>query len=141
VLGEGAEFAAVCETPDHLSLDQLKGELEALPLLAGAEVEVARFPLRPVHAPTAHITHRVELRGRDRPGLVARLTEIFPQYSANIVRLNAEKVPDPKGDAYAIRIAAWIPPERAAACLATLANTAGELRFTCQWEEAATEAG
>jgi glycine cleavage system transcriptional repressor len=112
VLGEGAEFAAICEAPAHLSLAELERALRELPDLADAEVSVARFPLHPVHPATAQITHRVELRGRDRPGVVARVAEIFTQYKANIVRLNSEKVPGPKGDAYAIHIAAWIPPER-----------------------------
>ena len=68
--------------------------------------------------------------------MVARVAEILTQYQANIVRLNSEKVPGPEGDVYAVRIAVWLPPARARACLATLANTAGELRLSCDWEEA-----
>ena len=37
---------------------------------------------------------------------------------------------------YAITIAAWIPPENVNACLATLANTAENLRLSCKWEKA-----
>jgi len=96
---------------------------------------VAPFDYAAVHGETAQITHRIEITGEDSPGLIARLSEVFVTYGANIVRLNSERIPGGTGRAgrYVSRLAVSIPPEKAQACLATVANTAGELRLTCHW--------
>ncbi len=72
------------------------------------------------------------MRGADRPGLVARLTEAFADYGANIVRMDCER----RGGAgdYVIRIEAWIPDARAATCLAAVDNTARSLGLAMQSE-------
>jgi len=132
VLGGGAEFTTVAELPDHLSLGGIEAELSSLPALQGAKISVAPFSYRAQHGDTAHITHRIEIEGEDSPGLVARLSEVFVGFGANIVRLNSERMSGGSGTRYVTRIAAWIPPEKAKACLATVANTAGELRLTCK---------
>jgi glycine cleavage system transcriptional repressor len=136
VLGGGAEFTAVCSLPEDLSIEQLNKELAALDELEGAEITISNFDLSPVHGETARITHRISLKGGDRPGLIARLSEVFIQFNANIVRLNSEGVPGGNNDQYEVRIAAWIPPKSAKTCLATIANTAGELQLSCTWNEA-----
>lgn len=136
VLGGGAEFTAVCELTEDVSLDLVERELKSLPDLQGAEVSVTRFDLPAVHGPSGHITHRIELTGGDQPGLIARLCEVFVQFGANVVRLNSEKVVDAEAPTYVIRIAVWIPENRADSCLATVTNTAGELRMTCRWRQA-----
>lgn len=137
VLGGGAEFTAVCELPRGISLEAVERELQALPGLdAEATVTVEPFAYEPVHAPSAHITHRIEIEGDDSPGLIARLAEVFLGFGANIVRLNSERVPGSGGARYLSRIAVSIPPDKAAACLATVANTAGEMRLSCRWTEA-----
>ncbi|MBT4934661.1 MAG: amino acid-binding protein [Rhodospirillaceae bacterium] len=135
VLGGGAEFTAVCELPESLELDELKKELSGLEELHDAEITVTNFALSPIHAETAHITHRIVMQGGDRPGLIARLCEVFGQFNANIVRLNSDKMPGPGNDQYEIRIAVWIPEESVKSCLAIVANTAGELRMKCRWHE------
>lgn len=128
VLGGGAEFTAVCELPDGLALDTVDGELRSLPETADSKVAVSPFSLATSHGPSGEITHRIEVTGGDRPGLIARLSEVFVEYGANIVRLNARKSADALGqDLYEVAISVWIPPERAQSCLATVANTAGEL--------------
>jgi glycine cleavage system transcriptional repressor len=132
VLGGGAEFTTVAEIPDHLSLDGIEAELLRLASLKGASVSVEAFSYRAQHGDTAHITHRIEIEGEDSPGLVARLSEVFVGFGANIVRLNSERVSGGSGARYITRIAAWIPPDKANACLATVANTAGELRHSCK---------
>ncbi len=135
VLGGGAEFTAVCELPGSLGLDELKKALTGLDELQGAKVTVTNFALSPVHAESAHITHRIVLQGGDRPGLIARLCEVFGQFNANIVRLNSDSMPGSRADQYEIRIAVWIPREHVKSCLAVIANTAGELRMKCHWSE------
>lgn len=136
VLGGAAEFSSVVELPDDTVLGDVEAELRALPELEGATLTVAPFALDPVHGPAALATHRITVSGGDRPGLVARLSETFGDFGANIVRLDAEHIPGPAGVQYAVLIAVHIPPAKTASCLATVANTAGSLSLSCHWEPA-----
>jgi len=136
VLGTGAEFTTVCELPDSLALGEIESALNDLPELRDAKLTVAPFSFKPVHGPSGHITHRIEIVGPDSPGLVARVSEAFGDYGANIVRLNSERVPGSGGVSYATRIAVSIPPGKEQACLATVGNTAAELKLTCRWDKA-----
>lgn len=135
VLGGGCEFTAVCTLPEGLSIERLDKELRALDELRQGEITITGFGLSPTHGETARITHRISLKGGDRPGLIARLSEVFIQFKANIVRLNSEGITGRNNNKYEVRIAVWIPPENAKSCLATIANTAGELRLDCTWTE------
>jgi glycine cleavage system transcriptional repressor len=135
VLGGAAEFNSVCELPDGVSMASVESELMRLPALAGAKVSVTPFGYQPVHAEQAHITHRIEITGKDSPGLIARLSEVFLQFGANIVRLNSERLPGAGETHYMLRMAVYIPSGKASSCLATVANTAAQLALTCWWEE------
>lgn len=135
VLGGGAEFTAVFDLPDGVSCEMVESELGALPELEDAELTVHPFDLPSVHGPSGRITHRIVVSGGDRPGLIARLSEVFLQFKANIVCLNAEKIPGADGVQYVVRIAAWIPEENVRPCLATVTNTAGGLGLSCHWSE------
>ncbi len=73
------------------------------------------------------MTHRITIVGGNRPGLIARLCEVFVQFKVNIVRMNSEKKPGSDGDKYEVRFGVWIPEESVKTCLSTVANTAGEL--------------
>jgi len=127
VLGGGAEFTAICEFSAEMDLETLQRELESLPELDGAEINVSRFDLAATHPASETITHMITVSGGDSPGLMARLCEVFEQFNANIVRLNSERVPGGSGNQYVITTAVAIPKEAASSCLATIANTAGEL--------------
>jgi glycine cleavage system transcriptional repressor len=127
-----AEFRTECEVASDVEAAALQAELAALPVLAGASVRVESAG----DAPADHATHRIVVAGGDRPGLIARLSEAFVQYDANILRLDAGRIPGPGGARYVTRFAVKIPERSAHACLATVANTAGELGLTCHWEEA-----
>jgi glycine cleavage system transcriptional repressor len=136
VLGGGAEFTSVVELPQDMELEAADAELRALPELEAADISVTRFALAPVHGRLGHVTHRITVTGGDRPGLIARLSEVFVQFGANIVRLNAERIDAPRGGSqYAVIFAVYLPEGSARACLATVANTAGSLALTCHWEE------
>jgi glycine cleavage system transcriptional repressor len=135
VLGGAAEFTAVCELPAGVSLASVESELTRLPALAKAKLSVTPFGYQPIHADQAHITHRIEITGKDSPGLVARLSEVFLQFGANIVRLNSERLPGAGHAHYMLRMAVFIPEGKASTCLATVANTAAQLALTCWWEE------
>jgi glycine cleavage system transcriptional repressor len=127
VLGEGAEFTSVCELPPGLTAEALRDDLELVPELDDAQVRVSPYGFDPRPGPMGRITHRVEVSGGDQLGLIARLSEIFTQNGANIVRLDAQKLPESEGGRYVTRFAVWLPPERARLCLAAVANTAGSL--------------
>lgn len=136
VLGGGAEFTSVVELPEDMELEAAESELRALPDMEAADISVTRFALAPVHGPLGRVTHKITVTGGDRPGLIARLSEVFVQFGANIVRLNAERIVAPGGASqYAVIFAVYLPEGSAQTCLATVANTAGSLQLTCRWEE------
>ena len=134
VLGGAADFNAVVELPEGTDPDYVEQTLRNLPELADANVSAQPFTLSPLHAESARVTHRITVSGGDRPGLVARLSEVFVEFGVNIVRFNAERVPSSVGTVYAVIMAVHIPKAAAASCLATVANTAGSLGLTCHWE-------
>lgn len=132
VLGSGAEFTSVCDLPADVTAAEIEADLAALPELVGARVSARPYELEAQHGPLGRTTHRVTVSGGDRPGLVARLTEVFGEFNANIVRMDAQRMPDQ--GLYVTRFALAIP-ERAQACLTTVANTAEELGLNCKVEE------
>jgi glycine cleavage system transcriptional repressor len=137
VLGKGAEFTAICELPDGLTVGELEPGLALLPVLDDAQIRIAAYDFDPAPGPMGRITHRIEVSGGDQLGLIARLAEIFTQFGANIVRLDAQKLPDTEGGRYVTRFAVWLPAERAETCLAAVANTAGSLGLESRAEAAA----
>src|SRR3712207_3950189 len=137
VLGTGAEFTAVCELPNGLALEALKQGLVQLPTLEAAQVRVVPYTFDPRPDETSHVSHRITISGGDQLGLVARLSHVFAQHGANIVRLEARKLPEAEGGLYVTRFAVSIPPDRANSCLATVANTAGALGLASHVQESA----
>lgn len=135
VLGGGAEFTLVGKLPPDITIDDVEAELRAIPRLRDARLSVAPFAYRETHDRSAHITHRIEIVGDDSPGLIARLSEAFRQMGANIVRLNSESVPGPSGARFLLRMAVSVPDNKAAVCMATVANTAGQMNLTCRWQQ------
>ncbi len=136
VLGGGAEFTAVCEFAQDMDVQTLQRELRALPVLDQAEIKVSQF--EPTAPPPASetVTHAITISGGDNPGLMARICEVFEQFDVNIVRLNSERTPIGKNrQNYVISIAVAIPPNKARTCLATIANTAGELGLSYEVSE------
>jgi glycine cleavage system transcriptional repressor len=135
VLGKGAEFTSVCELPDGLTAEALRDDLELVPELEDAQIRVIPYGFDPLPGPMGRITHRIEVSGGDQLGLIARLAEIFTQNGVNIVRLDAQKLPEAEGGRYITRFAVWLPPDRAALCLAAVANTAGSMGLASRAEE------
>jgi glycine cleavage system transcriptional repressor len=135
VLGGGAELTLLAKLPDRLTLAELESELRSLPELKDAKLTVTPFGYRGSHDERARITHRIEITGDDSPGLIARLSEAFPGFGANIVWLNSESLEGASGARFLLRMAIWVPAEKADACLATVANTAGQMNLKCQWSK------
>jgi glycine cleavage system transcriptional repressor len=121
----------VCELPGAIAAAEVHADLAALPELKDAKVSVQPFELDAAHGPQGRITHRIVVSGGDRPGLVARLSEVFGEFKANIVRLDAQRIPEQ--GLYVTRFSVAIA-EREQSLLSTVANTAGELGLTCHVE-------
>jgi len=132
LLGSGAELTAVCECPDAMSLGELEDELKDLPDLSLAEIKVSPFTLDPRHGPAAEVTHVISVKGGDQPGLIARICEVFIEFRANIVRLDAG--PREFGRDYLILLEVNIPEASATACLSTLKNTTEALHLDFEVE-------
>ena len=141
ILGSGAKFTAVCESESDLSKEDLQEALASLPELSGAEIQVVDFEFSPSPAANTEITHRITIQGGDHPGLVARLTEVFMEFDANIVRLNAEPISNDGEKQYLIRIAVWMPAYREHACLASISNTASSLQMQYSYTRLPGELG
>lgn len=133
-LGAGAEFVALCELPSGVTADEVEAGLKRLPELDGAEVRAMPYAFDPSPGAAGSITHRIAISGGDQLGLVARLAEVFKRYEANIVRLEARKLPDAEGGLYVTRFAVSIPAAQTDPCLATVSNTAGTLGLNCEVE-------
>lgn len=131
VLGTGAEFTTVCDSP--IGLQELEQTLCHLPELEGAQIKLSHFDLSAIHGPTAKITHQIVLQGADHLGLIAQLTETLASFQVNVVRLNSERIPGYAEVQYLISIAVYIPSTREEACLAAISNTASSLQMHCHW--------
>lgn len=136
VLGAAADFTAVVEFPDATDLAAVEQGLKDLSELEAASVAVSPFNMTTIHGADARATHRLTVSGGDRPGLVARLSEVFVQFDTNIVRLVAEQIGGAAGIQYVVVMDLHIPAPNVRSCLATVVNTAGGLGLTCVSEEA-----
>jgi glycine cleavage system transcriptional repressor len=54
---------------------------------------------------------------------------------ANIVELNSESVRGAGAARFMLRMAIWVPTGKEAVCMATIANTAGQMNLSCRWEQ------
>jgi glycine cleavage system transcriptional repressor len=134
-LGSGAEFIAVCEMPEGVGVQEIDAGLRRLPELEGAEIRVVPYAFDPEPGAAGQVTHRITVSGGDQLGLVARLSDVFGRYEANIVRLEARKLPESEGGLFVTRFAVSIPRDQVDACLATVGNTAGALGLASRVEE------
>ncbi|MBX2833024.1 MAG: ACT domain-containing protein [Rhodospirillales bacterium] len=132
--GNMAKFETSCELPDSCPVSECATALREL-TLENADIQVAEIAAAPELTNAPGATHMIECSGIDQPGLIARLSEIFIEYNANIVRLAASATDEKDARIYTTRFAVAIPPERAANCLATLANTAGSMRLLFKYDE------
>lgn len=132
VLGEGFEFSCVAEFPAGADAEEIEGGLAACRLLHGARISASRFPFELLSSEAGTITHTVEISGGDRPGLVARISEVLVDYGANIVRMSSRRsAADSGGHDYRTRFAINAK-EPVKSLEAALYNTAGSLRLECK---------
>lgn len=131
VLGEGFEFSCVAEFGALLSQEEVSAGLGAIDLLQDAKISVTRFPFELLRGETGQITHLVEITGGDRPGLVARISEVLVEYGANIVRMSSRRISSVDGFDYRTRFAVNVIGAREDALENALSNTAGSMRLLC----------
>lgn len=124
ILGKGGGFSSLIDVPEHLTEYDLAQELKSLNSLTDADIDVKRFSLPDQETPPKSVTHKIWCEGRDQPGLLARLSEVFTDFDGNIVRLKSEQVEQTDGTLFVTEFAVNIPKARSSNCLATLANTA-----------------
>lgn len=135
--GSDADFLSVCDLPEDITAEDIALALRDLPELAGAQVTVQRLDRTAETGAGGPVTHHITVSGGDRPGLIARLTEAFGQYRANILRMDAQRIRGADGvGIYVTRFAVSIPERSSEACLNTIANTAGELNLSCDIQSA-----
>ncbi|MCF8468925.1 MAG: hypothetical protein K9G33_16115, partial [Sneathiella sp.] len=123
ILGKGGKFTSIVEVPSELSESALTEELYSLEGLGDADIDVRRFTMAEVKTPPTQVTHYIKCEGDDQPGLLARLSEVFIDFDANIVRLKSDQLETPGGTKFVTRFSVNIPPARANSCLAALGNT------------------
>jgi len=135
VLGEGFEFSGVVVFAAPIDITEIEAGLKGLPTLAAARISIVPFVFDTTRGETATISHTIEITGGDRPGLVARMSEVLMDYDANIVRMSSKRAVDKQGVAhYRTRFAVSVPDDRADTLAAALSNTAGSLRLNCDME-------
>lgn len=135
VLGEGFEFSTIVAFASAIDTVDIEAGLSGLPTLAAARIAIVPFDFETTRGETATISHTVEITGGDRPGLIARVSEVLMEYGANIVRMSSKRSVDEQGGAhYRTRFAICAPTDRAETLIAALSNTAGSLRLNCDVE-------
>lgn len=132
VLGEGFEFTAVATFVAGPRMEEIFAGLAALETLQGARITVLPFDFETTRSESATISHTVDITGGDRPGLIARISEVLMDYDANIVRMSSKRHVDLAGVArYRTRFAICAPADRFEAMESALYNTAGSLGLEC----------
>ncbi|MEX0583124.1 MAG: hypothetical protein WD185_05595 [Sneathiella sp.] len=139
VLGKGGEFTSVIDIPADLSESVLVDELRSLEGMESADIDVRRFAFGDVDTPPTEITHHIHCEGPDQPGVLARLSEVFIDFDANIVRLKSDRIDRDGQTKFITRFSVYIPKSRASNCLAALDNTASALGQTLTAEASVEE--
>ncbi|MCC3303678.1 glycine cleavage system protein R [Sneathiella sp. HT1-7] len=130
VLGKGGEFTSVIDIPADVPESELIEELRTLEGMQDADIDVRRFAFNGGDTPPTDITHHIRCEGPDQPGVLARLSEVFIDFDANIVRLKSDQIDREGQTIFVTRFSVYIPATRADNCLAALDNTASALGQT-----------
>lgn len=136
ILGQGFEFSCIASFDADTQAAEIEKGLSAIECLQGARITVDTFKFDTDRSDAARITHVVDITGGDRPGLVARMSEVLMDYNANVVRMSSKRQIDGDGVAhYRTRFAINADQGRLEGLSSALFNTAGSLRLDCHIEE------
>ncbi|UTW54209.1 glycine cleavage system protein R [Kordiimonas sp. SCSIO 12610] len=134
VLGTGFEFSSLIEFNANIDANEIEEGLRAQGLPDNTRISLTPASYGFDRDAGSVITHVVEFSGGDRPGLVARMSEVLGKYSANIVRMSSRRSEGDEGYDYRTRFAVNIQPDTYKALETALYNTAGSLRLKCKVE-------
>ena len=132
VLGEGFEFSALGEVEASVGASDIHAALSALACLEDARISVEPAPYASERLERGAVTHIVEFSGGDRPGLVARMSEVLQNHNANIVRMTSRRTERGGTDDYRTRFAVNVAAAEVEALENALFNTAGSLGLACE---------
>lgn len=132
VLGAGCRFTTLAEFPDGTDISEIDEKVRSCPLLDEAQVAVSPFPFSAERDASARITHRLQIIGGDRPGLVQSIAEIIVDHGANIVRLNAHREEHSDGTRYVTRFALNMADDQVTGLDNAISNITGTMRLTAK---------
>ncbi|MGB1025124.1 MAG: glycine cleavage system protein R, partial [Rhodospirillaceae bacterium] len=101
ILGSSAQLSTVFDIAADVDVREIHNALEAIDILQDATLRLeSTLPDTTVQSPETTVTHRVIVSGGDRPGLIARLSEGFGEFGANIVRMDSKRLEETEGMRY-----------------------------------------
>ncbi len=135
VLGQAFEFTCIMEVSSSVSDEELTSRINELDVLEGSDISLTPFSFSLEHAANSDISHVIELRGGDRPGLIARVSEALSDFDANIVNMSSRRVVANNGQYhYETRFDINVDDSRKKLCENAIYNTAGSLHLDCQFK-------
>lgn len=136
VLGTLYDFSAVVDMPASYTAEEICAALQSLPTMAASTIAVTLYTAETQASASGRATHRVMVSGGDRPGLVARLSEVMASHGANIVNFSSKRFESGGVFHYETRFEIYIADAEGAVRLdAALTNTAGSLGLSCAFSE------
>ena len=135
VLGKGIIYVALSLWPDkEPPVSEIGKRINELPGLETADVQVNTFGLLPFTMDSVDKgTHRIRcLRLNDKRGDLGALTGMFAEFSANLIRVHAERYKTEKGWELSITMEVIIPKDETKACLKALKGTAKRLGYALE---------
>lgn len=135
VLGTGFEFSSLIEFQSEIDVTEIESGLKACGIPESTRISLVPASYGFNRMDDSVITHTVEFSGGDRPGLVARMSEVFGKYNANIVRMSSRRGEIDGQYDYRTRFSVHVRPDTYKALETALYNTAGSLRLNCNMEE------
>lgn len=133
-LGAGYEFSAITEFPHGMDRDDICTALRSLDELADCDIRIVALSFAAGREGEYRASHNISFSGGDRPGLVARISEVLADHGANILRMTSQRVKESTGFDYRTYFEVEIPSENQRKLEAAIYNTAGSLRLDCQFE-------
>lgn len=116
--------------PEGLTTSEIEAALRDIEQLETVDLSVTLTGEAVIQSSDATVTHLISVRGTDRPGLVARISEVLTQYQANIVRMNSHKLDQAGAPSYATHFSVCVGDAQEKALDNALSNLAGSLRLT-----------
>lgn len=122
------EFHAVAAFPLDIAESDVSDALSSVEALSGADIYIAPWS-DVTDGAGVTVTHRVIIDGGDRPGLVARLSEILSDSGADIIQMRSEQRDGDAGRRHMTLFDLSLDTKQATSLENALVNTAGSLNL------------